>query len=434
MCSVLYITSACVIASKINQFCCEEKMNNITVNFKQKEKVSISLFKQGKFLEAKLGFQNILEENPQNFNSLLFLGRIELLNNNLEKAKEFITKAFKLKPRKRELNRFLGEVYFRLKNYPKASELYERVGRKALAKKLASFNGAEPYQIDSKHKISIIKFIMSEPLPVVQIRVNESKLVNFFIDTGGAEIILDQQFVQEVGAKNFGDELGSFAGGKKAKFQHGRVDSIQIGEFKVKNVPVNIMDIRPISDVYFNGLQLDGAIGTVFLYQFLTSIDYPNEQLILRKKTNQNLSQFGEEAKNSKSRIVPFWLAGDHYMVSWGRVNNSDPMLFFVDTGFVDGGFISPKSTLKTGGIHLDKEKEKDHSGGGGGVKGIPFEIDELSFGDTKQKNIRGFYFGPFPIEKAFGFHVGGLISHQYFRNYTLTIDFVKMRYFLKKK
>ncbi len=405
-----------------------------TLNLKQKEKLLISLFEEGKFIEAKIGFQNILDEIPNKFNALFYLGRINLLSNNLNKAKELLTKASKLKPKKLELNPLLGELYYRLKNYSKASEFYVAAGRKVVAKKLASFNGSIPYQIESEQEISKIKFIMSEPLPVVEIKVNERQPVNFVIDTGGAEIILDQQFAQEIGAKNFGNEIGSFAGGKTATFQHGKVDSILIGDFKVRNVPINIMDIRRISDAYFKGLRIDGVIGTILLYQFLASIDYPNSQLILRCKDYENLSQFEKEAENGKCVIVPFWLAGDHYMVAWGRVNDSNPMLFFIDTGLAVGGFVCPKSTIKEGKIKLEKEKAEEYLGGGGNTKGIPFEINKLSFGDTRENNIRGIYFNNFQFEKAFGFHVGGLISHDYFSNYTVTIDFIKMRYFLSKK
>jgi hypothetical protein len=42
-------------------------------------------------------------------------------------------------------------------------------------------------------------------------------------------------------------------------------------------------------------------------------------------------------------------------------------------------------------------------------------------------------YSGSFPLEDALGFHIGGLISHGFFRRYSLTIDFTGMRYFLQK-
>jgi hypothetical protein len=54
--------------------------------------------------------------------------------------------------------------------------------------------------------------------------------------------------------------------------------------------------------------------------------------------------------------------------------------------------------------------------------------------GNAKEHNIQGMNTGPFPLENAFGFHIGGLVSHEFFRHYSLSLDFERMRYFLKRK
>jgi hypothetical protein len=127
-------------------------------------------------------------------------------------------------------------------------------------------------------------------------------------------------------------------------------------------------------------------------------------------------------------------MAGDHYMVAWGTVNKSQPMLFFVDTGLAGGGFTCPESTLKESGIQLQKSLATQGIGGGGKVMVVPFVADELSLGDTKENNVNGLYLEAFPLENAFGFHIGGIISHGFFRSYALSLDFVGMKYFLKRR
>ena len=64
----------------------------------------------------------------------------------------------------------------------------------------------------------------------------------------------------------------------------------------------------------------------------------------------------------------------------------------------------------------------------------IPFMVDELALGDASERDIHA-TFGPFPpqLEDAYGFRVGGLISHEFFRPYALTVDFVSMRYLLSR-
>ena len=96
-----------------------------------------------------------------------------------------------------------------------------------------SFGAVRPYGIESKAEVVRVKFIRTDPLPIVQVRVNNSAPVNFFIDTGGAEVILDTDFAQEIGVTRFGIERGVFGGGKTAGFEHGRVDSLMLGDVAV---------------------------------------------------------------------------------------------------------------------------------------------------------------------------------------------------------
>jgi len=127
-------------------------------------------------------------------------------------------------------------------------------------------------------------------------------------------------------------------------------------------------------------------------------------------------------------------MAGDHYMVAWGTINKSQPMLLLVDTGLAGAGFTCPESTLKEAGIQLREGLADEGIGGGGKVKAVPFVVEELTFGSAREHNVQGVYAGVFPFENAFGFRVGGLISHRFFRPYALTLDFTSMRYFLERK
>jgi hypothetical protein len=141
-----------------------------------------------------------------------------------------------------------------------------------------------------------------------------------------------------------------------------------------------------------------------------------------------------EKAQAERQVVVPFWMA-EHYMVTWGTVNKSQPLLLFVDTGLAGGGFTGPESTLKEAGIKLQEGQAIEGLGGGGKMASILFEVEELTLGDARERNIQGAY-GPFPphLEYAFGFRIGGLISHGFFRPYALTLDFTGMRYFLERK
>jgi hypothetical protein len=393
-----------------------------------------NLYKAGKFAEAEKLYIKVAVAEPANFQAALRLGSIFLLANRLADSQKWLAKAMELKPEEQAAKSLMAEVFYRRDDFERAAPLFRAIGQEEVAKKLESFKGIRVYKIEEKAKVTHLKFVMTDPLPVLQVRVNKGELVNFFIDTGGAEVVIDTEFAKELNIAQFGSVTGTFAGGKQAPFQHGRVDFLTLGDFTIKNVPVHIMDVRRFSQPVFGGKRVDGIIGTVLLYHFIPTLDYPRGELILRRKTKENLKRVEEEARAKKAIVIPFWMAGDHYMMAWGRVNKSQGLLLFVDTGLAGGGFTCPESTLKEAGINLQESLAAEGVGGGGKVKVIPFVVEELTLGDAKEHSVRGLYTGAFPLENAFRFRIGGLISHGFFRSYALTLDFFGMRYFLERK
>jgi tetratricopeptide (TPR) repeat protein len=403
----------------------------MTKNSQERYKSAGDLFQAGNFAEAEKVLREVVEDDAH-FGAYLLLGYLALIANRLDEALRWLSEALELKPNDPSPKSLIAEIFYRQDNFQQAAPLFYALGRDAMAEKLESFQNVLPYLVEGHVETTHIKFVVTDPLPVVQICVNGSTPVNFFIDTGGAEIILDSEFAKEVGARKFGSEVGTFAGGQQTGVQHGRVDTLALNKLVIKNIPVNIMDIRRLSQS-FGGRRIDGILGTVLLYHFLSTIDYPKGELVLRPKTMKALQDFEQNAHEQPCAIVPFWMAGDHYMVSWGTINQGRPMLLFVDTGLIGGAFTCPESTLKEAGIELEQGLTYEGLGGAGLVKETPFALRELTFGSVKEQNLQGVFMGPFPLENACGFRIGGLISHSFFRRYALTLDFLGMRYFLQR-
>ena len=398
-------------------------------------KTADDLFQAGKFAEAGAGYKAVVLDNPNSFQAFRRLGEIALFGNQLKVAQKWLKKALLINPNDRQANALLAEALYRQDDFQKAAPLLRFLGRESAAQALESFKDIQPYQIEGKSQFTSLKCVSTDPLPVIRVRVNDTEEVNFIIDTGGAEVIIDPELANRVKALQFGSETGTFAGGKQAALQHGRIDSITLGEFKIRNVPVQILNTRQFSAAA-QGNRVDGVLGTVMLYHFLSTLDYPNGQLILRRKTTGHLKRLTQAARSGTEIIVPFWMAGDHYVVAWGSINNSQPFLFFVDTGLAGAGFTCPDSTVKEAGIKLPEGGNSGEGvGGGGKVRAVPFKADDLSFGEAREKNIIAIA-GVFPpkLENTFGFRIAGLISHQFFRPYALTIDFTGMKILLERK
>ena len=392
-----------------------------------------NLYQKGKFDEAGKIYAEIIEKNSMDIQSLTQLGKIALLSNCFDKAEDYLKKAIEIKPEDEKLNMLLVEVYYRQDRFQEIVPILERIGKLDIAKKYESFKSTIPLHIESDKKATTLKFLKTDPLPIIQLSINDCEPVNFFIDTGAAETILDVDFAKELGVEIYYTKTGVFAGGKNAPIQLGKINSMIIGDFRISNIPVSILPVRHFSDLVFGGTKVDGIIGTTLFYHFLTTMDYVNGELILQRKTENHLQELERKIESQNSIVVPFWLAGDHFIVSWGKVNKSKSLLFFVDTGLAGGGFTCTESTLKEGNIKLDMEKASTGIGGGGSVQAVPFVVESLSLGDAKEENIRGIFTKGSKLENLLDFQLGGIISHGFFRNYSVTFDFTKMRLILNR-
>jgi hypothetical protein len=392
------------------------------------------LFREGKFSEAHALYSELQARDPSKFEAALRLGTIALFRNRLGDAETLLTKALRLKPDDKEAKNLLAHVYFRKDDFAKAAPYFRAVGAEPVAKKLESFKGLVPYQIETKAPVTEVPFIYTDPLPIIEVSLNGDRKATFIIDTGASEVYLDPELANELGALRFGSTTGVYGGGLQAQTIHGRIDSLTLGDFVIRNVPVRILSTKRFAPVA-HGKSVDGILGTTMLSHFVATLDYPDGKLILRRNTSDQLQNFEQEAGTQKATIIPFWMAGEHFMVAWGQVNKSKPVLLFVDTGLAGGGFLCPESTLKDAAILLPQGPAFEGVGGGGKMKIVPYEVEELSLGDAREQKIRAF-FGAFPdrIEYSEGFRIAGIISHQFFRPYALTFDFSKMRIFLKRK
>jgi predicted aspartyl protease len=399
------------------------------------------LFQAGKFAEAGKLYSQIVAQNPNDYSATLQLGRIALLSNRLDDAQKWLEKAITLQPGNADPKVMLAEAFYRRDDFQKAAASLKGVdvsGNKLISEQyptlnlamFESFKGQTPYELEGKGASTRVKFVKTDPLPIVNVRVNGGKEVTFFIDTGGSEVTLDTDFAKELGVPQFGAVQGTFSGGQHAEVRLGRIESLTLGDWTVKNVPTAMLALRQLSEG-FGVKQIDGIIGTTLFYHFLTTMDYRHGELVLRRKDAKSLEEF--KAQSSGKRVtVPIWMAGDHFMVGWGRIETLPPALLFVDTGLTGAGVKLAESVIKEAGIKLDQSKATEGAGGGGTLKIVPYTVHQVSFGDIKEENVPGIYDGPFPWENSFGFYLAGMVGHDFFKPYAVTFDFQNMQIFLQ--
>lgn len=395
------------------------------------------LFQQGKFARAGERYAQIAADDPDDYRAIFGLGRIALLSDRLDDAEHWLEKVSALRPGETDPRIMLAETYYRRDDFQRAVTALDGIdlSTSSLASsqyptlnvaKLRSFAGQTPYEIHGSGHSTHLKFLRTDPLPLVSVRVNGGDEVTFFIDTGGSEVVLDTDFGKELGVPQFGTVEGTFSGGQQAAVVHGRIDSLTLGHWTVRNLPIAMLPLRQLSGD-LGAKRIDGIIGTTLFYHFLATLDYPRGELVLRRKSPREPA-----AEAGKGVAVPFWIASDHFMVGWGRVETLPPTLLFVDTGLASAGTKLAESVIKEAGITLEEDKASTGAGGGGTLTIVPYVVNKLSLGRVKEQNVQGLFDGPFPWENSFGFHLAGMVGHEFFKPYAVTLDFSDMQIILK--
>jgi hypothetical protein len=376
------------------------------------------LFADGRLADALDAYEGIPSDSPDIAVSLRRQGAIHLYANRWAQAEAKFLTALAIDPNDAKAASLLGELETRRDNFAKAAAWFVKAGRAERAEALQAFGAARPYRIVSAPVVGEVAFVQTDPLPAVRATVN-GKSGLFLIDTGAGEIVLDPDFAKSAGIEAFGGTQGTFAGGKTASVQSGRVSRFRLGGLELADLPVSIVSTKAFAAAT-DGKPVAGVIGTALLYHFRATLDYPRGRLLLQRQGTSSSSQ-------PAVAEIPFWLAGDHYMLVAGEFDGGASQLFFVDTGLAGFAFTAPGSTLAGARISLPTPAQAT-DGGVGSSAATPFDVKSLKLGALTQENLQGLY-GPFPpsLENGLGIHIGGIVSHAFFRPYAITFDFARM-------
>jgi predicted aspartyl protease len=387
-----------------------------------------SAFVAARFGDADRAYAEILARQPKDTLALIRRGQIALFENRLAEARPLLKRAGDAGASPVRVAGFLGEVAYREDDYATAAPLFRQAGHEAKAKKLESFGSMKPWRIEGPDSVSI-PMEQVDPLPLVQATVNGQGPYLFLIDTGGAEIVLDPSIADSLHLDRYGDEEGTFAGGRRRGVTQSSVKSLGFGALTIRDIPVGLIDTRRFAGIA-RGRFVAGIVGTVLLDHFRATLDYPRSRLVLERRSAGAHTNPGASAGRIE---VPFWMAGDHFMVAAGTVDSSGSQTWFVDSGLAGAAFTAPAATLIDARIAVpDTSSGFTGQGGGGSVRAAPFRVRRLTLGGAERTDLLGI-FGAFPptLERGFGFRIGGIVSHAFLEAWSVTFDFDRMRILL---
>ena len=358
-----------------------------------------NLFVAGRFSEAQIAYANQLQAEPRNVHALERLTTLAMYDNNLESAEGYIEKLSYLAPESTTIKRY----------------------RPILSQRR---NNSGEFQFDKNHSSISLPFVTNEPLPVVELTVNGVK-GNFVIDTGAPTILIDPAFAQSAGlsaSENSGEAI--FGGGMRSQVQSTIISNLMLGSLTISNVRADIIPSR--AENMFPHTKISGTLGTAIFYNFLTTIDYAGQQLLLRPKSAS--AEFQRDAKARGAISTQMWLIGTHFIVAEAAINGHQPTLMHIDSGGAGMGIQLSTDQIETAKVHLDRTNSTKGITPAGEVDLIPFRAD-VSIGLYKKLAVKGFFTPQGdPYRLIFPFKIGGTVSDLFFRDSSVTFDFVTMQ------
>lgn len=129
-----------------------------------------------------------------------------------------------------------------------------------------------------------LSFIYNKPYIVAQTIMNDSTKINtnLLIDSGGSDALwLFENSDIPIPKKNFIDYLGQGLNGN-IYGKRSRVASLNLGNFKLKDVTVSFPDTTSLS-LTMRHKKRHGSLGALTLKRFHTIIDYQNSKITLKK-------------------------------------------------------------------------------------------------------------------------------------------------------
>jgi predicted aspartyl protease len=254
----------------------------------------------------------------------------------------------------------------------------------------------------------------AQPLILLPVRVNGRGPFDFILDTGAGTSLLSSELAKQLDLKTIGSKEGQSAGGKVA-VSLARVASLAVGETKLDDVDVGIVDLAQIGKTI--GTKIDGDLGCNFLKHFRVTIDYRDCEIRFDDpKRVENL------ARGTKTEI-PIRLASPAKPLILVDVhaNGSGPFQFAIDTG-TSTTAISPELAKQLG---VESSPVGPGTTGGAPVDFSAGSLQSFQLGGAKIDNVAVVIADFFNmLNAAIGAKLDGIVGYNFLRNYKVVIDY----------
>src|SRR5690242_7818002 len=404
----------------------------------------------GEFSLSVEEFRTALALNGEEALAVAGLAMVEFYENRMPTALAGLRKAVDMDSEEPDFVFNLGQAAARSEKYKEAADAYEKflmiapktdIDRRDRIRGLIDFlrylgRQGSLYVPGGDYR-STIPFEATDNRPIIQIRVNGNKQpFRFVLDTGSGMSVISDQTARKLGvtAVARGGLARAVGGGGKFEIVYGFVNSIEIGDVKVENVPLYIRHF------FDTNIPVDGYLGLSVVSKFLASLDYGNRQITLLRQNQSDITESwtqlrrGESAQslipivpNDAAIEVPLrttssgFLSGEVGLVGFDKTLN-----FIIDTA-ASITVISEKLSQQEQLLDLLQPSKMRVFGAAGVTEDVKLlQLPKLSLGLSTLEKINAAVLDLEPVNETAGFTQSGILGGNFLKNFHIYFDFAR--------
>ncbi|HEY7057360.1 MAG TPA: aspartyl protease family protein, partial [Vicinamibacterales bacterium] len=381
-----------------------------------------TLWGLGRFDEAEEAYDTALKDDIGDARAHHGRAAILTARNRFAEALVEAQQASKLAPREPEFHHTIGVIYERQHRFDEAAVVFgnyvnllpnrdhseKAMWTRAEIRFLDSFKGLAPVDFSASGATTTwtVPIRIDKDKVFVRLKINGAGPMEFVLDTGAEQTVVSRDLARKRGilpitympSAGVGD-IG-FRG-----LQIGRIDSIEIGDLKVKNVPCLIKN-PPLGEI--PGREPDSfsplALGLSM------RVDYARRQLVIAR----------ELPREPHATELPLWL---YRLATVRGTVNGQPTTFVVDTG---GEAISISQTT-AGNVTIPpgfrKIPLKVYGTSGWDKDAFLMPSVDLEFSSIRFSKIPVVVLNLRAPSALLGYELGGIVGHKFLSKYRVSID-----------
>ena len=340
----------------------------------------------------------------------------------------------------------LGQAAARSERYREAADAYERflviapltdADRRARIRGLIDFlrylgQQGSLYALQGSDR-TVLEFEAPDYRPIIKLRINGSKeYMRFVLDTGSGMSVLSEDTARKLGIKAVarGGLARAVGGGGRFEIVYGYLNSIDIGDIRVTNVPVYVRHF------FDERNPVDGYLGIAALGRLLITVDYGTRRLTLVRQRNTQsepgrvIEGQGKPVKDEAAEPgidVPVRTTASGFLSGEVFIDGiSQPLNFIIDTGATVSVMSEKLAALEEAQAFIRQGRIRVFGAAGVAENVKMALLPKVAIGAFSREKIDVAVLDLEPVNETAGFLQSGILGGNFLRFYRVIFDFEK--------